>query len=303
MTEDRPIVFFGSGPVAAESLRLLARDFRIEAVVTKPRPPHHKGDVPVLRLADELRLPTLLAADKTALDALFEHKPVRSRLGVLVDFGIIISQAVIDQFPLGIINSHFSLLPEWRGADPITFAVLSGQKQTGVSLQLITTGLDEGNLLSYQAYELPPGITTPELTEDLISLSHSLLLAAIPQQFESPSKGKPQSVTGRAVSYSRKLTKQDGVLDWQKTAVELEREIRAYAGWPRSRTRLGSVDVVVTASHVETSGESQTAGTLWLPGKQLGVQTAKDILVIDRLVPAGKKEMAAEAFLAGYKLA
>src|SRR5687768_10593623 len=129
--KSEPIVFFGSGPVAAESLRLLAQDFTIEAVITKPRAAHHKGDVPVLTLAESLGLPTETAYDKKSLDKLFETKAFKSRLGVLVDFGIIVSQAVIDYFPFGIVNSHFSLLPEWRGADPITFSILSGQKETG----------------------------------------------------------------------------------------------------------------------------------------------------------------------------
>ena len=105
------IVFFGSGPVAAESLRLLSKDFEIEAVITKPRPPHHRGPVPVLDLAEELKLPVQTAEDEAGLDQLFKGRPFKSRVGVLIDFGIIVSPQVIDYFPLGIVNSHFSILP------------------------------------------------------------------------------------------------------------------------------------------------------------------------------------------------
>src|SRR5690349_4191168 len=129
-----PITFFGSGPVAAESLRLLAQSFTIEAVITKPRPAHHKGSVPVLELAEKLQIPVRTASTKSELDALFDSRPVKSRVAILIDFGIIVSQQVIDYFEYGIINSHFSLLPEWRGADPITFSILSGQPRTGISL-------------------------------------------------------------------------------------------------------------------------------------------------------------------------
>src|SRR6266545_186808 len=175
-----PIVFFGSGPVAAESLRLLAQDFSIEAIVTKPRAPHHRGEVPVLTLAEKLHLPTHTVSSKKELSNLFEGKPFASKLGILVDFGVIIPRTVIDYFPLGIVNSHFSIQPEWRGADPITFAVLSGQKQTGVSIMLLVEAMDEGPLLGYGRYNLSPSVTTPELTGHLIKLSHALLLDTVP---------------------------------------------------------------------------------------------------------------------------
>jgi len=170
-----PIVFFGSGPVAAESLRLLYEHTSIEAVVTKPRAAHHKGDVPVIALAEKLGLPVLTATDKRSLNELFATQPAKSKLAVLIDFGIIISQQVIDYFPLGIINSHFSLLPEWRGADPITFSILSGQQHTGVSLMVLTAGMDEGPLLAQAPYDITPDIDTPHLTSDLIELSDQLL--------------------------------------------------------------------------------------------------------------------------------
>lgn len=296
--DEDPLVFFGSGPVAAESLRLLAERFTIEAVVTKPRPPHHKGQVPVIAVAETLGLTVLTAATKAELDRLFKLRPVSSTLAVLIDFGIIVSQSVIDYFPLGIINSHFSLLPEWRGADPITFAVLSGQKQTGVSLMLLVEAMDEGPLLGYGDYDLPSTITTPELTDDLVRLSNALLTQIIPDYRAGTILPTSQDMTGKAVSYSRKLTKEDSLLDWSKSAAVLEREIRAFAGWPRSRTTLLGKDVIITKARV-IPGNGQP-GTLYTEARQFGVYTADGILLIDSLLPAGKKEMSASAFLAGY---
>lgn len=308
-----PIVFFGSGPVAAESLRLLAENFQIEAVVTKPRAAHHRGDVPVLALAATLGLPVHTAQSKAELDELFAKKPFKSRLGILIDFGIIVSQAVIDYFPLGIINSHFSVLPEWRGADPITFAILSGQKQTGVSLMFLVEAMDEGPLLAYGEFDMPAGSTTPLLTTELIRLSDALLTHQIPQYLTDVAqdplapRGAAQSITGRKVSYSRKLTKEDGVLDFTKPAVTLEREIRAFIEWPKSRARFGALDVVVTQAHVLPATDPSSTGTDSKPGmlalvhKQLVVRCGAGSLVIDRLKPAGKQEMTAQSFLAGYK--
>lgn len=297
-----PIVFFGSGPVAAESLRLLAQGFTIEAVVTKPRPPHHKGDVPVLSLAEDLKLSVHTVSSKAELDALVATKPFTAHLGVLIDFGIIVSQKVIDYFPLGIVNSHFSILPEWRGADPITFSILSGQPVTGVSLMLLTAGMDEGPLLAYGEQpmdEFPEPATTPVLTHQLIMLSHALLLHEIPRHLAGKTKAVPQSVTGRKVSYSRKLTKNDGIIDWHKPAEQIEREIRAFIEWPKSRTMLGPIDAVITKAR--TLPANGSAGELTIIDKRLVVYCGEHALVIDRLKPAGKQEMTGEAFLAGYR--
>lgn len=295
---DEPMVFIGSGPVAAESLRLLMQDFTIEAVITKPRPEGHKGAVPVLELCEDENLTYFTATDKKSLDELFTSRPVKSRLAILIDFGIIVSQDVIDYFELGIINSHFSLLPEWRGADPITFSILSGQETTGVSLMMLTAGMDEGPILAYGEYELSNGITTPELTDALIKLSASLLSHMVPLYVSGEAQPTPQTEEG--VSYSRKLSKSDSILDFNKPAAVLEREIRAFIEWPRSRTKISDTDVIITKAHVaEGSGET---GKIWQQDRQLGFYTTEGILVIDELIPAGKKPMPASAFLAGYSL-
>jgi methionyl-tRNA formyltransferase len=268
-------------------------------VVTKPRPQHHHGDVPVLSAAEELGLKIEQAATKGELDALMDGQPFKSRLGVLVDFGIIVSQKVIDYFPLGIVNSHFSILPEWRGADPITFAVLSGQKMTGVSLMYLVEAMDEGPLLGYGEQLLDDDMTTPQLTEKLIHLSDALLKHELPKVLNGESKGgTPQSITGRDVSYSRKLTKDDGLIDWSKPAVQLEREVRAFQEWPKSRAAVG-MDVIITKAHVLK--QSGKPGVKTILDKLPVVYCGQDALAIERLKPAGKKEMTGEAFLAGYK--
>jgi methionyl-tRNA formyltransferase len=292
------IVFFGSGPVAAASLKLLANDFIIEAVITKPRPPHHTGDVPVIALAEELQIPILTAVNKQSLSELFANSSLQSRVAVLIDFGIIVAQDVIDFFPLGIVNSHFSLLPQWRGADPISFAILSGQPTTGVSLMLLVAGMDEGPILAYSEYEIPADCTTPQLTDALIELSAELLSHMLPSYMAGEIEVAPQSVEG--VSYSRKLDKKDSVLDWNKPAVELEREVRAFYGWPRSRTTVAGHDLVITKAHVVDA--SGAPGTLWRDDKAFGVHCSEGSLVFDEVIPAGKKPMSAAAFLAGYTL-
>lgn len=297
------VVFFGSGPVAAQSLELLADNFEIEAVVTKPKPAGHRGDFPVITLADKLGFKTFTASNRQELDKLFAKKPFSSRVAVLIDFGIIVSQAVIDYFPLGIVNSHFSLLPEWRGADPITFSLLSGQSQTGVSLMLINEKMDEGPLLAQSVYEIPPGVTTPLLTAELIQSSYQLLKTILPLYAAGKTIAAPQAEVTMAHSgtptYSRKLTKDDGLLDWTKPAAVLEREVRAYVDWPKSYTKLGSVEVIITSAKV-VEGTGQP-GNIQIIDDQVVVDCGDQALVLLSLKPQGKNEMPVSAFLRGYR--
>ena len=299
-----PIVFLGSGPVAAASLQLLANSFSIEAVITKPRPPQHRGAVPVITAAESLGLRIITTTDRTELSTKIATAGFKSRVAVLIDFGIIVGQDVIDSFPLGIVNSHFSLLPEWRGADPITFAILSGQQQTGVSLMLLVKAMDEGPLLAQAPYEIVPQETTPTLTQNLIKVSYTLLCNILPQYLSGTLRPVPQEAATRAASeptYSRKLTKEDGTLDFQKPATMLEREIRAYLEWPKSHTTIATKDVIVTAAHVAGSYVMNAAtGTAYVYNKDLLIQTHTGALAIDTLKPSGKSEMSASAFIAGY---
>jgi methionyl-tRNA formyltransferase len=321
------IVFFGSGPVAAKSLELLSKYCDVEAVITKPQPEHHKEPFPVLAVAEHIGAQVYTPVGRQALSELFATKPVSSRLGIVIDYGYLINQDVIDYFPLGIINSHFSLLPELRGADPITFSILSGQKETGISLMLITAGMDEGPLLAQTPYAIPPHATTPELTQALIEISDYSLSRIIPLYIDGQTQPADQfeiALPGHErASYSRKLTKEDGLLDFSKPAEQLEREVRAFIEWPKSRTSISGKEIVVTKAHVlEASALDDTGtppitdgtapdstsgtGTIWLDNpakpKQFGFITSHGVLVVDMLKPAGKPEMGAEAFLAGYGL-
>lgn len=297
MSKKISLVFFGSGPVAAESLRLLTNTFVIEAVITKPT------------TATEMKTacpdaPQFTVVDKLSLDKLIVEEQFSSKVGVLVDFGIIVSQKTIDYFPKGIVNSHFSLLPELRGADPISFAILEGKEKTGVSLMLLVEAMDEGPIISIGEQPLSGSETTLDLTTSLINLSFSLLENALPKYMIGEIKPAPQSYIqeefGRIPSYTRKLTKTDGILNWEKPAQQLEREIRAFAGWPKSRAKFNGIDCVILKTTVnnDLSGEN---GKLFIHEKKLGVYCGESALIIETIKPAGKNEMNSEAFLAGYK--
>jgi methionyl-tRNA formyltransferase len=289
-------VFFGSGPVALKSLHLLSEYVDLEAIVTKPS-----------TQADMERgfpgTPVLAVQKRAELDKLCMQQNFHSQFGILIDFGVIVDQKAIDSFPLGIINSHFSLLPELRGVDPITFAILSGQAQTGVSLMLLVRAWDEGPLLAQAPLAIEPGTTALSLTNELVELSDQMLRQILSDYVAGRLIAVPQesgSILGSNISptYTRKLTKEDGAIDWHKPAAQLEREIRAYIGWPRSYTRLAGKDVIIHAARVAPLHGAP--GSVHVEHKQLFVCCSDHALEILEIQPAGKAKMPANAFLAGY---
>lgn len=293
----KTVLFFGSGPVAAKSLELLQKHISVEAVITKP-----STLTEMTRAA--MHSPVYAVKNKQELDSLITKESFKSNLGILIDFGIIVSSVVIDSFPLGIVNSHFSLLPEWRGADPITFAVLSGQQETGVSLMLLAEKMDEGPILAFEKLTTH-NYTTPELTEKLVTLSDSLLQRVIQKYMDIGStfpfmtQDSCQQQHGHQISYSRKLTKADGTIDWNKPAIVLEREIRAFIDWPKSRTQLAGKDIILTDASAETT--TGPVGSISASHSDLVIHCAEGSLRIKRLKPASKREMSASEFLAGYR--
>ncbi len=299
--KSRPIVFFGSSQLSLSALKALATDFTIEAVITKPDTRLHGKTLspPLVVWAKTAKIPYFQPANAQQLETLMQ-KPQRfsSVVGVVIDYGIIIPNGVIAAFTKGLVNSHFSLLPQWRGADPIRAAILSGQTKTGVSLMLIEPELDAGHLLAQAELVIASSATAPSLTKQLLALNNRLLPATLIRYLAGKIIALPQS-TDQVPTYTRKLAKADGRIDWTKPAEHLEREVRAYQGWPGSSTRLATQMVSVTKVH--TTSEHGPAGKIFTQNGQLGVYCGQAALIIDRLKPAGKREMKGSDWLHGHK--
>lgn len=293
------VVFFGTGPISRATLEGISDTFQIEAVITKADSKSASDQLiesPVKTWASLHNITVFQPRDKAELSQLIEEHAFTSSVGLVVDYGLIIPKTVIDSFPKGIINSHFSLLPQWRGADPITQAIVSGATKTGVSLMLIEEGLDTGPLIAQFPLPLSDNITIDQLEKQLVKLSNKLIQSTIPSYMKSEIIPWEQDKSVEP-TYTKKLSKADGLVDWQLPAVTIERQIRAYLGWPGSHTTIGGKDVIVTTAHVENlSGQP---GQAFKHGKELAVYCSQDALVIDRLKPAGKREMAGREFLAG----
>jgi methionyl-tRNA formyltransferase len=217
---------------------------------------------------------------------------------VLIAYGKIVPQSIIDIFPKGIINIHPSLLPRHRGPTPLESVILQGEKETGVSLMQLVAKMDAGPVYAQETVLLHGNETKQQLADHLTNLGANMLVHYLPDILNG--RLSPTEQNDSLSTYDQKISNDAGVVDWQKPAEELEREIRAFAGWPKSRAELAKRDVIITRAHVE-SGKG-VPGTLWLEPGQLGVHCKEGVLVIDALIPAGKKEMTAQAFLAGYQL-
>lgn len=279
--EDVKLVFFGSGPVGAATLQgLSSAGFDFEAIVTKPKPASHRGDFPVLEFAKAKGIALHTPTSPSQTEALFKTQEFSSPIGLVVDYGIVLPESVLKAFKLGIVNSHFSLLPQWRGADPITFALLSGQKQTGVSLMLIDEELDTGKLLAQAEYEIADDEDITTLTTNLVELSNKMLIEVLPRYILGEVILVDQD-PNQEPSYSRRLTKQDGQVNFKKSAEQIEREVRAYLGWPKSQAKIFGHDVIITEARV---AKDQTDGSLvikctpgWLEIQELRAPSGKII--------------------------
>jgi methionyl-tRNA formyltransferase len=163
---------------------------------------------------------------------------------------------------------------------------------------LIDQGMDTGMILRQKSLAIASDATTPSLTDELIALSHTLLAEDIPEYLSGSLSPRSQPHPDRA-TYSRKLSKEDGLIDWSKSAEVLEREIRAFADWPKSYTKLGGIDLVVTKAAV--TDDTGVPGMHKIRDKELLVYCGSGALNLKELKPAGKNVMSSEAFLAGYK--
>ncbi len=296
------VVFFGTDAFSVPSLvALISGGWQVAAVVTKPDSPTGRGrqvsEPAVKRLATAAGIPVLqphnLEAAQTELAA------TGATAGVVVAYGKIIPAAILELFPKGLINVHASLLPRFRGASPIESAILANDDETGVTLMRIEPGLDTGPTYDSTKIQLDGTETRPQLYERLAETGADLLTTLLPAILSGQVVAIPQDVADATTT--GRLRKSDGDIDWSKPADLLAREVRAYLGWPGSRTELAGTPVTITAAHTGTaSGPPGSAYTT--PGGDLAAYAGTGSLIIDALKPAGKREMSGRDFLRGHQL-
>jgi methionyl-tRNA formyltransferase len=217
---------------------LLPQGYDIATVITRPDKPSGRGKELVFSPVKQAALaqgilvwqPGSLKRPEN-IEALASY---HADLYVVAAFGQILPQAVLDLPRYGTLNIHASLLPRYRGVSPISEAILQGESETGVTIMLIDAGIDTGPILLQRAIPIAEDDTTGSLTTKLAVLGASALLAALPLWIAGDLQPQPQNE--QEASYTRMLRKEDGEIDWHRSAARLAREVRAYLPWPGSYT-------------------------------------------------------------------
>jgi methionyl-tRNA formyltransferase len=300
------IVFFGNERIAtgvttaAPTLqRLISSGYTVAAVVANNNSSSSRKQrtLEVADIAEEHSIPVYLPGQLQEIKD--ELSSYHAQIGVLIAYGKIVPQEIIDIFPRGIINIHPSLLPLHRGPTPLESTILHGESKTGVSIMQLVKALDAGPLYAQKEVLLNGSESKQLLADSLLEVGGTMLLDLLPRILAGTLNPSPQDETKKA-TYDRLIDKDDGRIEWQKPAEQIEREIRAYAGWPGSRTAFGSLEVTITAAH-SIGADTGKPGERLILDKKPVVACGVHTIAIDRLTPAGKKEMTGTAFLAGYK--
>lgn len=298
------ILFFGNERLATNASttaptlqRLIEAGYEVEAVIASHEDPisRQKRDLEIGSLAQAYDIPVILTGKKNPLLEKVRHH--QTEAAVLVAFGQIIPQEVIDFFPKGIINVHPSSLPSLRGPTPIETAILDGLEETGVSIMRLESKMDAGPVYAQQKVTLSGNETKFELAEKLGGIGADLLVRHLSDILSGKLLPKPQEES--QATFSKLIKKEDGRIDWNKSAELLEREIRAFYQWPQSKALIGDLEVIITKAHVEAG--NLAPGEVQMTASSLAVGTANSLLAIDMVKPLGKKEMPVSAFLAGYR--
>jgi len=299
MSQPLRIVFAGTPEFAAEHLKaLLASEHRIVAVYTQPDRPAGRGQKlmpsPVKQLAVAHEIPVYQPLSLRDPQAQAELAALQPDLMVVVAYGLILPQVVLDIPRLGCINSHASLLPRWRGAAPIQRAIEAGDAETGVTVMQMEAGLDTGPMLLKVSTPIADSDTGGSLHDRLARIGPPAVLEAIAGLADGTLRGEVQD-DARAC-YAHKLSKDEARIDWSRPAVELVRQIRAFHPWPISQTTLAGE--VLKVHGAELAEGRATPGEILAADRQgLLVACGEGALRLTRLqLPGGKALAFADLF-------
>ena len=296
-------VFMGTPDFAVGTLEeLIHSRHEVAAVVTQPDKPKGRGKAmqfpPVKEVAVRENIPVYQPRRVRDPEFIKILKEIDPDVIVVVAFGQIIPQEIIDLPKFGCINVHGSILPKYRGAAPIQWAVIDGEKESGVTTMQMDAGLDTGDMLLKTIIPLEKEETGGSLFEKLSTAGAKLLIETLEKLEEGSIVPEKQGES--PTPYAKMLTKEMGDLDWKKDAVLLEQLIRGLNPWPSAYTHLNGKTLKIWSAEVEERETKEKPGTVVeVNKKELKVQTGKGILSLKEVQIEGKKRMEIDAFLRG----
>jgi methionyl-tRNA formyltransferase len=279
----------------------------VVAVVTQPDREKGRGrkvvESPVKELALQRGLP-LLQPEKVKEEAFREVlRSFQPDLIVVVAYGQILPKSILNTPAHGAVNVHASLLPKYRGAAPIAWAILNGEKVTGVTTMTMDEGMDTGGILLQREIPIGGEETSEALHERLASLGGQLLLETLAKMKEGAIRPVPQDHS--KATFAPPLKKEDGHIDWKKEAGEIDRQVRAFNPWPGAFTKLDDQLVKIYKGEIRVREKEPTgkAGTVvWVGSDFIEVETGKGSFLIKEVQLEGRRKMTIREFLSGHPI-
>ncbi|MFZ2311878.1 MAG: methionyl-tRNA formyltransferase [Methylobacter sp.] len=297
------IIFAGTPEFAVPTLQmLLDSKHEICAVYTQPDRPSGRGrklhQSPVKELALNAGIPVFQPATMKTDEDLEQISSFNADLMVVVAYGVILTQAVLEAPRLGCINVHGSLLPRWRGAAPIQRALMAGDEKTGVTIMQIVRKLDAGDMLHKEECVIGPKDTASDLHDKLAELG-AIGLAKVLEQIEAGTV-HAEKQDEALVTYAEKLEKSESIIDWTQPAVQIDRKVRGLNSWPVAQTLYqGDVLRIWQAEAIATDTDLEP-GIVSCSNKQMDVATGKGLLRLHEVQLPGGKRMPVQAFLSAH---
>ena len=303
------IVYMGTPDFAVAPLAALVENgYEVEAVITQPDKPKGRGKTmmptPVKEEALKHEIPVLQPVKVRDPEFVEKLKSLAPDIIVVAAFGQIIPKSILDMPKFGCINIHASLLPKYRGAAPIQQAVIDGEKESGVTIMKMGTGLDTGDMISKIVVPITPSETGGSLFDKLAEAGAKLLIKTLPHIFDGTAVYEKQPEES-PTPYAGMITKQMGKIDFSKSAKELERLVRGLNPWPSAFTFWNGKTLKVWESSVaeDTDASGLEPGTVVKTDKNgIYVACGQGVLVLSQVQLEGKKRMDADAFLRGCKI-
>ena len=301
------IVFFGTPQFAVPTLeRLRSSRHQVCGVVTQPDRARGRGqkvsDSPVKAVAVAHQLPVLQPErlrDPSVLDAIRSWQP---DLGVVAAYGKLIPDDLLGVPRYGMINVHPSLLPKYRGSAPVHRAVLNGDTHTGVTIMRVGSRLDAGAMFARVTRPIGPDDTSDVVENDLAEKGADLLLSVVDDIASGTAHEEPQDEA--AATYSARLTKEDGLIDWTQPASAIHNRVRGLYPWPHAYTYLDGARVIILRTRVIPGAAGATPGVVVdLSRDAIEVATGDGRVAIEELQPEGRRPMRTRDYLAGRPLA
>jgi methionyl-tRNA formyltransferase len=298
------IVYFGTPSFAVPTLdALLQSNHRVVAVVTQPDRPRGRGqkttDAPVKAAAAAAGLSVLQPQSMKDPAFVAALRAADADLGVVAAYGKLLTDEVIAVPSLGIVNVHASLLPRYRGAAPIHRAVIAGEHETGITIMRVVKALDAGPMIATARRAIGPDETSEELESDLARIGANLALATIDRLAAGAVPEAPQA--DEDATYARRLTKDDGRIDWTLPAGRIHNLIRGLHPWPHAFTFIGATRLILLRSQASAEDSKAAPGTvIEAAGDRLRIAAGAGVLSVLEIQAEGRRPMTGREFLAGH---